>query len=683
MTNNLEKQNQPNPVNEVAALIADHEPVLLGLPIRLALVHPNLTICWASPALIRDLEHGPDDIIGKYIAAVAGCEDYHINGPGQSNCCRNCQFCLSLQKVFADGYPIWDRETILAGCHRLKWIQFSISRLELAGKPFAAISFTDITADKNKIHYLEQLQNQLNDTNRQLQESLEQNRIMAAQSLQASKTKSQFLANMSHEIRTPLNGMLGFCELLINESLNETQLDYVQTIQSCGQNLMQVVNDILDLTRIEAGKIQIKIESCKLKKLFNEILQMFKPRADEKNISFEINIMPNVPDEIRTDTGRLRQCLINVIGNALKFTDGGSVRIDVLPEGEQSIRIDVTDTGIGIQVDKQELIFDLFTQADESFTRRYDGAGLGLAITRQLLDLIGGRISLRSAVGTGSTFTLIVPSHKPQNQHEAHRPTRRSPIHHHDPHHQLKGRVLVVEDNVHNLRLLSILLRRLNLDVTTATNGQQVLNMVQNDSWDLILMDMELPVMSGFEAVTLLRQQGVTTPIVALTAHAMAGDRQRCLNAGCDNYLTKPLKQDALYQLLLKYLAESIHGQAESRNPVTPLPSPHSQTSEQIISTLADDADLACIAQMFLNSLPDMIEKIQAYADSSCLDDLIKVAHDLKGSSGNAGFEPLYHKGLALENAAKIGAFKQINSLLDDIRSMMPHLSATRDQEPI
>jgi PAS domain S-box-containing protein len=396
----------------------------------------------------------------------------------------------------------------------------------------------------------------------------------------ANKTKSQFLANMSHEIRTPMNAILGFCELLGATALNEDQSGYVGVISSSGRNLLQIINDILDFTKIEAGKLTIEKTQFELGPFCRHIEQMMRPIAEKKGLDFGLFAADNLPAVIETDSTRLNQCLINLVGNAIKFTDSGYVHINVSWEEHAGnpgrLCIDIEDTGIGIPKEKQKVIFESFTQADSSTTRKFGGTGLGLSITQKLIHLMGGELLLQSRPGQGSIFTIILPvalTDAPIQKELDFGSDQRSPefcagarsdrvesvsSSEAGPEAQPCARVLVAEDSKANQIFMKKLLERYGLEVTLTANGKETLQQILKNEYDLIFMDMEMPVMNGYQAADILRKQKITIPIIALTANALEGDREKCLSAGCDDYLSKPVKAEDLAGILEKYLAQRV-----------------------------------------------------------------------------------------------------------------------------
>lgn len=428
----------------------------------------------------------------------------------------------------------------------------------------------------------EKAQAQTEQINRELEASIERANLMAQEALAADHAKSEFLANMSHEIRTPMNAIIGFSDLLADEELSDEHRKYINIVRESSENLLQLINDILDFSKVEAGKLDTKIADCSLGQLLAGVESLMRPAAMKKGLAFKVAQSGPLPARIRTDPVRLRQCLINLVTNAIKFTEKGHVYVNVsLQElGEQTlfykakntgtkpyIRFDIGDTGIGIAADKQDLIFDPFFQADTTTTRKAGGTGLGLAITKQLIELLGGRISLTSKPGAGSVFSLTIPagvdvkSQPLLDENDFAKELNTKPVTAPQP--RFSGRVLVAEDNPSNQMLINLLLQQLGLEVSLAKDGKEALAKALEQPFDLIFMDIQMPKMNGYEAAKVLRKKAVTTPIVALTAHAMKGDDKKCTAAGCNDYLPKPIGHNELLKIITKYLPEKSTGLGE------------------------------------------------------------------------------------------------------------------------
>ncbi len=357
----------------------------------------------------------------------------------------------------------------------------------------------------------------------------------------ANEAKNDFLAHMSHEIRTPMTAILGFAEELEHPDMPPEQRDALRTIRRNGEHLLVVINDILDLARVAAGHLDLELGRAWPDRIVREVAALIEPRARERGLELRVEIAPESALALRSDATRVRQILINMAANAVKFTERGHVRIAVLAPRDGFVTFEVEDTGTGIPAEKQAAIFEAFTQADASMSRRYGGAGLGLAISRRLASLLGGELRVESEVGRGSRFFLRIPS-LPYGEapRSAQLDTGQLAVE------SLRGRILLAEDSPDSRRLLVQLLQRWGAEVEVAENGRVAVERVRKalergDSFDLVLMDMQMPELDGYEATRQIRAAGFTAPIVALTAHAMAGARETCLAAGCDDFLTKPI----------------------------------------------------------------------------------------------------------------------------------------------
>ncbi len=389
--------------------------------------------------------------------------------------------------------------------------------------------------------------------------------IARAGAVAAAQAKSEFLANMSHELRTPMIAVLGHADLLSDgEMTDDERQEHVSTIREQGMNLLSLLSDILDIASCETGKLAIEAVPCSVRALLTEVRDRFSQRAVAKGLILSATCAENIPRTVSCDVSRVRQVLQHLVGNAIKFTDAGSVKVTAefeLGANGDSGRLLVTvgDTGAGITPALRAKLFEAFAQADGTLTRKHGGAGLGLALSRRLAQIMGGDLDVESEPGKGSRFTLAIPI-----QHsDAHEPAAPLPSKASGGEPALRARVLLAEDVVATQRLYALYLRRAGADVEVAGNGRIALDLVKASMtdgrpFDLVLMDMQMPVLDGYAATRELRAAGYAAPIIAVTAQALVGDREKCLEAGCDDYVTKPTDRDQLVKLCMSWLARSI-----------------------------------------------------------------------------------------------------------------------------
>ncbi|MBN1393965.1 MAG: PAS domain S-box protein [Pirellulales bacterium] len=424
----------------------------------------------------------------------------------------------------------------------------------------------DVTARRMAEKMLKDYSAALEEANRSLKDL-----YVAAKS--ATRAKSEFLANMSHEIRSPMTSILGFAEILLGNLREPENLEAATTIKRNGEYLLNLINDILDLTKIEAGKLTIEPIEFSPAAVVKEIASSMRGGAMEKGLAFDVDFDGPIPALIRSDPLRLRQILLNLLGNAIKFTDRGGVRLCVRREsdaaGRPRLRFDVSDTGIGVSEDQIASLFRPFVQGDSSTNKRFGGTGLGLAISKRLAKLLGGDIAVSGSPGRGSTFSLTIAA-GPVNDAEmidaderAVEAARPKSLPEGASALKLDCRLLLVEDGVDNQRLIAFILEKAGAKVLLAENGRVALEMVHEAQrggrpFDLILMDMQMPVLDGYETTRLLRAEGFDRPIVALTAHAMAGDRAKCIEAGCSDYVSKPIDRARLLNAVARLVEQDV-----------------------------------------------------------------------------------------------------------------------------
>ena len=521
-------------------------------------------------------------------------------------------------------------------------------------------------------------------------------RISKEEAEQANRSKSEFLANMSHEIRTPMNAILGFSEVLKRgyDRDSKDSIRYLNTITSSGNHLLELINDILDLSKVESGRVEVEIIETPVHQIVQEVLQIMQVKADEKEIYLKYEPTCPLPEYIHSDAGKIRQILTNLVGNAIKFTSSGGVRVVTRLEetGESPVLyVDVVDTGIGMTPQQAIDVFKPFTQADSSITRRFGGTGLGLTISKRFAEALGGDIVVTSQPEQGSQFTVSLDPGSIEGLQRLSVDELQS-IHWQESEAETtvwefpQSKVLVVDDGEENRELLKVVLDDIGVTVVTAENGQMALDCLMEQNFDLVLMDVQMPVMDGYTAAGLMRKRNLTLPVIALTADAMEGAEQKCLDAGYSEYMTKPIDIDQLMERLAKHLNGQPTSRAEStvetpqleQTPVEDRP----EAEEKIVSSLPmSNPKFRSIIEKFVVRLQEQLEAIdEAWADRD-YEQLKKLGHWLKGSSGSVGFGQFVEPAKELEQFALYQDDVSIKNAIDQLKSINSRIALEVDTD--
>ncbi len=549
-------------------------------------------------------------------------------------------------------------EQIRQKLERCESVSVEMINYSKAGKPYWISLEVDpvFDADGNVTYYIA---TQVDISERKRREVELQQAREAAEV--ASRSKSRFLANMSHEIRTPLNGILGFTDVLLQGDFDPRETRrYLETIKNSGQHLLTLINDVLDLSKVEAGHFECERSECSPLQIVREVLSLLRVKAQEKCITLECRCTTGIPATVKSDQARLRQLLMNLVGNAIKFTDYGGVTViaSLDRSGPQPMLVlEVHDTGIGIAEQSIKRIFEPFEQVDSSITRRYEGTGLGLAITKRIVEGLGGDIQVTSREKVGSTFTVRIPTGSLRGvpmesdwTSESLQDSSRRPSERDQP--QLNGlRILLCEDGQVNRDLIRLVLANAGADVVATTNGREGVDRLLADhmAYDVILMDMQMPVLDGYSASREIRGLGWKGPLIALTAHAMRGDEEKARTAGCSGYLTKPVDIQELLSELSRYCPEE-----DSGSPLR--------------STLPNqDGAFDEIILRFYDSLDDRLVQLRRWQQAGEFERIAEEAHVLKGTGGTVGFVRFTTPAGRLEIAARQADPTAVAECIDEL----------------
>lgn len=505
--------------------------------------------------------------------------------------------------------------------------------------------------------FVEQNNNELKQKNSELEK-------VSELALEATRTKSAFLATMSHEIRTPLTAIIGFAEMNLHDVIpKDNRKKYSESILRNGKHLLQVINDILDISKLEADRIEFEEEKFSPVQVLQEIEQNLLPQVNKKGLFLDISYTYPLPEHIVGDALRFKQIILNLCSNALKFTEAGRINIKLSCDiNGKKLFVEVVDTGIGMTDEQVKKVFDAFTQADSTVSRKYGGTGLGLALSKQFIEKMGGKIEAHSVLGIGSRFIITINTgnissgkviHCQPHSHSYIQPA----LHEAVEVKRVAGDILLVEDNLDNQQLFKLLLEKSGAKVQIASNGKEAVDAAMAKPFDLIFMDMQMPIMDGVEATKILRKKGYDGPIISLTANAMKQDREACFEAGCNDYITKPVSEKTLYNTVCEYLdIAEVNGATEVAN------------------NQYNNSDVIELKEKFILNLPSKIELIKKCFNKGNFDCVKSEIHKLKGLGGAIGLPEITNISLKIEQSLTRNDTYQCENLINELEQMIQHI---------